>query len=261
MVAAPGYPGTQAVTRAVSLLKAFSDARPEWRLSDLARAARLHKATAHRLLSALEREGIVARDPSGERYRLGPEAIALGARAARATDLRAVCRAELESLAAETGETATLEVLAGGEMLILDEVLGRALIGATPSLGTRWPAHATSTGKAVLAALPDAERKAILGTRLTRCTDRTLTSPRALARDLARARRHGYAVALEELERGYVAVGAAVRDSDGRALAAVSVGGPSLRFPAARIAALGRRVTAAAARASATLGYRAGGSR
>src|SRR3989442_12329333 len=50
-------------------------------------------------------------------------------------------------------------------MLILDEVLGRGLIGATASLGTRWPAHATSTGKAVLAALPQAERKRILGTR------------------------------------------------------------------------------------------------
>jgi DNA-binding IclR family transcriptional regulator len=89
MIAARAVPGTQAVARAVSLLKLFSDARPEWRLTDLARAAHLHKATAHRLLATLEREGMVVRD-AGERYRLGPEAIALGARAVRASDLRAL---------------------------------------------------------------------------------------------------------------------------------------------------------------------------
>lgn len=256
MTASRAYPGTQAVARAVSLLKAFSDAHPAWRLSDLARTARLHKATAHRLLAALEREGMVARDPSGELYRLGPEAIALGARAVRATDLRAVSRAELEALSAETGETATLEVLVGRDMLILDEVLGRALIGATASVGTRWPAHATSTGKAVLAALPEAARQAILGPRLTRRTERTIVSGAALARELARVRRRGYATAFEELERGYVAVGAAVQDHDGRALAAISVGGPSLRIPASRTWSLGRRVRRAAARISTALGYR-----
>lgn len=256
MVRASPYPGTQAVARAVSLLKAFSDARPAWRLGDLARAARLHKATAHRLLAALEREGMVARDPSGELYRLGPEAIALGARAGRANALRAVSRAPLETLAADTGETATLEVPAGSDMLILDEVLGGALLGATPSVGTRWPAHATSSGKAVLAALPEAERAAMLGSRLARRTDRTITTAAALARDLARARRRGYATALDELERGFAAVGAAVVGPDGRPLGAISVGGPSARCPASRIAELGRSVRAAAARISSALGFR-----
>ena len=249
-------PGAQAVARAMGLLKAFSDSRPEWRLSDLARAARLHKATAHRLLAALEREGMVARDATGELYRLGPEAIALGARAARATDLRATSRAELEQLAAGTGETATLEVLVGGDMLILDEVPGRALIGASPELGSRWPAHATSTGKAVLAQLSDTERKAALGGRLSRCTERTSTTLPSLKRELARVQRLGYATAVEELERGYTAVGAAIHDHEGRALAAVSVGGPSQRFPAARIATLGRQVRGAAARISDALGHR-----
>lgn len=255
MTKAPPYPGTQAVARAVSLLKVFSDTRPAWRLADLARAARLHKATAHRLLTALEREGMVARDTSGERYRLGPEAIALGARAVRANDLRAVSRAELEALAAATGETATLEVLAGGDMLILDEVLGHALIGATASVGTRWPAHATSSGKAVLAALPDAERAVIVGARLARRTDRTITSPAALARDLARVRRRGYATAVQELERGFTAVGAAVLGPDGRPLGAISLGGPSGRLPPARLAQLGRAVRAAAVRISTAVGH------
>jgi DNA-binding IclR family transcriptional regulator len=256
MIAPRAYPGTQAVARAVSLLKAFSDARPEWRLSDLARAARLHKATTHRLLAALAREGMVVRDPTGELYRLGPEAIALGARAARANDLRTVSRSELEALAAQTGESVTLEVPVGSDMLILDEVLGRSLIGATASLGTRWPAYATSTGKAVLAALSDAERRRRLGGagRLARYTPRTIVSPLALRTELARVWRRGYATAIEELERGYVAVGAALRGPDGQPVAAISVGGPRPRFPAARLATLGPLVRAVADRISRRLG-------
>lgn len=258
MIAPRSYPGTQAVVRAVGLLKAFSDARPEWRLTDLAHAARLHKATAHRLLAALEREGMVTRDAGGELYRLGPEAIVLGARAARASDLRATAAPELRALAADTGETATLEVPVGSDMLILDEVAGSALLGAVPEVGTRWPGHATSTGKALLALLPEARRRDRLARRLTRHTARTIVTLAALERELARTRRRGYAVAAEELERGYVAVGAAVRDHEGLPVAAISVGGPRLRFPAARLAVLGTRVQAAAARVSAALGYRSG---
>ena len=255
MIAGRAYPGTQAVTRAVGLLKAFSDAQPEWRLSQLARAAHLHKATAHRLLAALAREGMVARDASGELYRLGPEAIALGARATRANDLRTVSRPELEALAARTGETATLEVPVGSEMLILDEVPGRSLIGAAASLGTRWPAHATSTGKAVLAALADHDRHAHLGSRrLTRHTRRTIVTPTALRAELTRVRRRGWATAIEELEPGYAAVGAAVRDPHGRPVGAISVGGPRPRLPAARLASFGTLVRAAADRISRRLG-------
>jgi DNA-binding IclR family transcriptional regulator len=248
--------GTQSVARAVTLLKAFSDARPGWRLTDLARAAHLHKATAHRLLAALEREGMVTRDPASEHYRLGPEAIALGARAARASDLRAIVVPELEALAAASGETATLEVPVAGAMLILYEVPGRALLGAVPEVGTRWPVHATSTGKALLALLDDARRRGLLGPRLSRHTPRTIVSSTALGSDLARVRRRGWAVAAEELERGYVAVGAAVQDSDGRPVAAISLGGPRVRFTASRIALLGRQVHSAAKRISAALGYR-----
>jgi len=255
MIAPRAYPGTQAVARAVSLLKAFSDARPEWRLSDLARAAHLHKATTHRLLAALAREGMVVRDPTGELYRLGPEAIALGARAARANDLRTVSRSELEALAAQTGESVTLEVPVGSDMLILDEVMGRSLIGATASLGTRWPAYATSTGKAVLAALSDAERRRRLGGgRLARYTPRTIVSSLGLRTELARVWRRGYATAIEELERGYVAVGAALRGPDGQPVGAISVGGPRPRFSAARMASLGPLVRAVADRISRRLG-------
>jgi IclR family acetate operon transcriptional repressor len=247
--------GTQSVARAVSLLKAFTEARPEQRLADLARAARLHRATAHRLLATLEHEGMVARDASGELWRLGAEAIALGARAVRSSDLRAASRTALDALAVSSGETATLEVPAGADMLILDEVPGRARLGAAPSIGTRWPAHATSTGKALLAALPAAERDAMLPRKLERFNARTIASRPALLAELVRVRRRGWATANQELELGYVAVGAAVLDQRSRPIAAISIGGLALRLPVARLAALGPQVRDAAAAVSAALGY------
>jgi DNA-binding IclR family transcriptional regulator len=110
-------------------------------------------------------------------------------------------------------------------------------------VGTRWPIHATSTGKALLALLPDARRRDYLHAKLTRHTDRTIVSATALEREFDRVRRKGFAVAAEELERGYLAIGAAVRDHDGHPVAAISVGGPRLRFPTTRVETLGRQLT------------------
>jgi DNA-binding IclR family transcriptional regulator len=141
------YSGTQAVQRAVALLKVFSDAKPEWGLTELARAAGLNKTTVYRLLTALASEGLVARNPATEAYRLGPEAIAIGARALRSSDLRVVSHEYIEDLARRSDETATAEILVHGEVLIVDEVHSRSWLHASPSVGTRWPAHATSTGR------------------------------------------------------------------------------------------------------------------
>ncbi|OGU00644.1 MAG: hypothetical protein A2085_07230 [Gemmatimonadetes bacterium GWC2_71_10] len=251
--------GAQAVTRAIALLKRFDDRHSTWRLSALAQAAGLHKATAHRLLAALEREGMLARDlRRADLYRLGPEALALGARAQRASDIAAASHPELEVLADATGESVTLEVPVWPDMLIVDEVLGPRLVGALPSIGTRWPAHATSTGKAILATLgADAAAKAV-GRRLRRLGPRTIVDHAALARELAEARRRGWAVAMDELEAGFAAVGAVVRAGNGKVAGAISAGGPSERLAhPKRLASLGGQVRLAAARISETLGWAA----
>jgi DNA-binding IclR family transcriptional regulator len=249
------YPGTQTVVRAVTLLKSFSDAHPEWGLTDLARAVGLNKTTTYRLLTALESEGMVTRSAQTEAYRLGPAAIALGGQALRSNDLRAAAHADLQALARATGETATLEVLSDGQVLILDEVMGTHVLGNVQSLGTRWPAHATSTGKVLLAHLPPDECSLVLAAGLPRFTPNTLCRASLLRRELAQARRQGFAVAREELEAGFVAVGAPVRNFAGLVVAAVSVGGPSLRLTGARLDDLSAQVRAAAERVSQRLGY------
>ena len=254
---AESYPGAQTVQRAMSLLKTFTDAQPELGLADLARAVGLNKTTAYRLLAALELEGLITRNSSTDAYRLGPELIVLGWRALRANDLRNVSRPELLLLAQETGETVTLEVLADSDSLILDEVISRHMIGGTPSIGTRWPAHATSTGKAMLAFLSDAEREAHLQSRLAKLTENTISSREALKRELALVREQGYAIANEELEIGFVVVGAPVFNHEGKVAAAVSVGGPSARMIGDRLPEIAAKAKESAGRISQKIGHRA----
>lgn len=247
------YPGTQAVLRAVGLLKSFTAARPEKGLAELSRERGLNKTTTFRLLSALESEGMVERTAGGG-YRLGSEVVALGGLALGAADLRTASRPELEALARDTRETATLEILSGADVVILEEATGDHVIGSNASLGTRWPAHATSTGKVLLGFAEGGG--AVAAGALPALTPRTITEPRAWARELERVREQGFAVSAEELEPGYVAVAAPVRGAHGEVVAALSVGGPRPRLAPAVVAEVAAKLQAAARRMSGRLGYR-----
>jgi DNA-binding IclR family transcriptional regulator len=247
------------VERAFGLLRCFTDQERVWALADLSRRLRLARPTTLRLLGALEREGMVQRTSHRSSYRLGPRAIQLGALAQRSNELPVAAQAQLEELARRTGETASLEVLADHEIMVLAEVRGRFRGSASERVGARWPAHAAATGKVLLAAALEEEgevweRFLASARRLPRYTERTITSLPRFRAALARVTRDDYSVALEELERGYVAIGAPVRDQDGRVVAALCLGGPASRLSPQRLPALIRRVREAAKRVSLLLG-------
>ena len=188
--------------RALAVLGAFTDQSPEWGLADLSRSLHLTKSTTLRLLGALEREGLLSRFGPNGSYRLGPTAIELGARAQRVHSLPGTAHAELLRLARATGETTSLEVLIGNEILILDEVLGTHLVGRSSSIGTRWPAHAASTGKVLLAAARQGNVETWQGApldsplELEQYTPRTITSRHKVRRRAESSReagiRHGH---------------------------------------------------------------------
>jgi IclR family transcriptional regulator, acetate operon repressor len=259
--APPRIAGTQAVARALRIARTFTDARPEWSLAALSRELGISKPTALRLLNALEREGLIVRHDTSGAYRLGPAAIELGARAQRSNSIASAARPEMEVLTRATGETASIEILSGTETVILDEVQGGHLIGTSPSVGTRWPAHATSTGKVLLAAALEQDPSVIQrmskrsGGKLRRLTTCTIGTASRLVAELTRVSRQGYSTAIGELEAGYVALGAPVRNHEGRVVAAVSLGGPSTRFTDSRIPRLVRLVREAADRISQRLGW------
>jgi DNA-binding IclR family transcriptional regulator len=250
----PAIPGTKAIYRVLSLLKVFSEGRVKRSLTDLAEEVGLSKATAHRMLKILEQENFVYRSPESGEYQLGPEIIVLGSRALRAIDIREAARPELRALAESTGEDATLEVLVGTEVLILEEERGHGLLSLGTELGTRWPAHATATGK-ILMAFSEAEMEEP-SDGLAPLTKHTIVSWDEWKGTLEEVRKKGYATNLEELEYGYQSVAAPVRDRKGRVFAAVSVGGSVHRVTRSRIPELARSVREAALRLSERSGFR-----
>jgi IclR family acetate operon transcriptional repressor len=237
--------GTQAAVRAIGLLKAFTDIDPELSLTELCQRMDLTKTTAHRLLGALESEGLIARNERNGRYKLGIGLLDLGARSLRSNDLRDRVRPALEWLKRQTGETATLEIAIDGHVLILDELPTGHLVSATGNIGSRWPLHATSSGKALLAVQPDLWEQ--LPESLRQFTAHTINSRERLRRQAETVLSAGYAVASEELEEGYSAVAAPLFNALGDVEGAISLGGPTTRMKPRGMEYFGRLVAQAAA--------------
>ncbi|MCH9005148.1 MAG: IclR family transcriptional regulator [Proteobacteria bacterium] len=237
--------GAQAALRAIRLLKLFTAEAPELRLAELSCLSGLNKTTTHRLLQALLSEELLDRNPGTSAYRLGPGMMALGVQALSSNDLRLRARPLLKRLAEETGETATLEVPIDDTMLILDEVTSKHFVGASGNVGTRWPIHATSTGKALIAfELHGRDR---LRAELPSLTSRTITNFDVLEKQLGDIRRRGFAEVVDELEEGLSGVGVVVRGGMGEILGALSICGPTHRMSENRRAQLGATLCTVAA--------------
>lgn len=229
--------GAQAALRALRLLKLFTPEKPELRLAEVSALTGLNKTTTHRLLQALHSESMLDRNPNGGAYRLGPALMALGVQALSSNDLRLRARPLLKQMAKKTGETATLEVPIDDTMLILDEVTGSHFVGASGNVGTRWPIHATSTGKVLIAF--DEQGSARLAESFEALTSKTITERSRLEIQLAEIRRRGFAETVDELEDGFSGVAAVIRGGLGEVLGALSICGPTQRLSADRRARLG----------------------
>ncbi|MFQ5877946.1 MAG: IclR family transcriptional regulator [Acidobacteriota bacterium] len=247
--------GNQAVRRAIAVLKAFSDDAPEMGVTEVSRKVDLHKSTVYRLLSAFEGEGLIAKNPETGKYRLGPELIVLGEQVLRHTDVHRVALPFLKDLAERCGETIDLEVLSGGNVVTIEEIAGKHVVAAAGAIGMPWAAHATSTGKVLLAHQPPEKQRQILARALKRFTPHTITDPKQLARDLLKVREQGYAVCFGELEDHLVAAAMPIRSRNGDAVAAVSISGPDSRLTNEKLPGLIRLGLETCARISARLGY------
>jgi IclR family acetate operon transcriptional repressor len=252
--------GTQSIDRALSVLNAFDDHNPILSLTELVEHLDLNKTTVFRILTALEQAGYVEKTEAGD-YRLGSQAIALGGRASRSHPLRVVSNKHLDHLSDLTGETVTLEIArqdnnANAVMLVIDEVLGKHLVGITQYIGTQLPIHATSTGKVILAHLAPEDRATLISYPLTSLTNKTVTSQNQFEAELAMIHKQGYALASGELEEGLVAIGAPIFDHNRLVIAALSIVGPSVRLTMDIAQNLVPAVCSVAADISYDLGFR-----
>ncbi len=256
------YHGTQAVARAVSILRIFESTSSGLTAVQIAARLNLNRSTVHRLLSVLEAEGLVARDTalSGDRhsaYRLGPTLVSLGGLALRQINLRTIALPHLRVLAQKSGETVDLEILVGSDVMIIEEVHAEHMlrVGVGDNIGARYPAHTTSTGKLLLAGLSESELKATLPSKLAALTPYTVVDKQALREQLEEARQQGWAVSWEELEVGLMAVGAPIYGRDGEAIAAVSISGPTARIDRTQIKNLAAAVMDTTRRITRELGF------
>lgn len=240
--------GTQAIDRAASLLVRVIEADAPQTFSRLLAESGLPKSTASRLLSALERHGLLRRDTRGA-FVPGPVLTRYAGRAGIA-DLVTAVQPTLERLGEKTGETVNLAVLSGGEVEQVAQVDSRYLLGATNWVGLRVPLHCSALGK-VFVAYGAAE---LPRGPLERRTQHTITDRARLAAQFAEIRRTGYGVAVEELEPGLIAVAAPVRGRGGQVIAALSVSGPSIRITPDRIAEIGELLVSESEAFSASLG-------
>ena len=221
--------GVRSVDRAIAILDVLAQGGSRSG-AEVARELRVHRSTALRLLGTLERHGLVERDPSTARYRLGRRLPQLAAVVSGELDLRFIARPLCERLAASAGETATLDVLVGDVIVPIEQATASTSVVSVDWLGRRTPVHCTASGKAIAAFAAEAVRDRLLGMPLDRVTPHTVTDRRELAGQLEQARREGVARTHEELEVGLDAIAAPVFGADGEVVAALDVSGPSHRL-------------------------------
>ncbi len=243
----------QSVDRALNLLDAVADASPRGEtVTALAAHCDINRATAWRLLVTLEAHGFVERDPNTNRYKVGLALIRMSA-AAGYDGLVRRTRPILERVSEQTAETAALAIAGLHGVTYVAEVAPRSVL-AVNWLAREVPLHATSTGKAFLAWLPQKEAVGMLEQPLPGFTDATVTDSGLLLAELTKTRARGYAECAGEFEATVYGVSAPVLDAtDARPLAVFSIWGPVNRVPVTRFAELGPIAVEAATEISAVV--------
>lgn len=248
-------PGVRSVERAITILDVL--AAGGWRSgAEIARELAVHRSTALRLLGTLERHALVERDPRSAKYRLGQRLAQLASVVTGESDLRSLARPVCEGLAGALGETVTLDVLVGDEIVPIEQATASTSVVGVNWLGRRTPVHCTASGKVILAFGPAAIRERQLGRPLNRSTAHTITARAELSKQLGDALKDGFARTYEELEVGLDAIAAPVFASSGEVVAALDVSGPSHRLRAEGRPELVRLTLDAAADLSRRLGFR-----
>jgi DNA-binding IclR family transcriptional regulator len=247
----------QVLDRAVQILNLLADEHAGIGLMDIAERLKLHKSTVHRLVTVLETSRFVERNAVTAKYHLGSRLMEMGLSAASRLDVYEVAGPHLRELVKETGETAHLAVLREGQVVSLINVESSQTLRTPTTVGTRNPAHCTSTGKAMLAfAAPDQLEAFLQQETFPSFTRKTITSRVRFKTEMAEIQAKGYSIDDEEREPGLRCIGAPVWDSSGEVVAAISIAGPVFRITRSRLPALSRTVMKTAANISASLGYR-----
>ncbi len=247
----------EALARGLDILSQFDRATPDLSLAEIAIATSLSKSTVFRLVRTLLEAGYLSRNADTQRYRPGLKVLELGFTALSNLGIQEVARPFLEQLSQEADETASLSLLDGLEVVYIDRVRNRSIVGVVLGLGSRIPAHCASMGKVMLAHLPEDRISTLLQDGdLSPCTAHSQIDVAALGREFAQIRCRGYALNDQELEIGLRAVAAPIWDHERQVVAAINATGNVRTISRRRLVKeLAPQVVKAAQGISQALGY------
>lgn len=222
----------QSVERVFNIMEIMAVEGAPITVTELAEKVKLKISTVHRLLSTLLYRGYVEQEDNNK-YRLGLRLMELGNSVLYYSDIRTVARPFLEELMERCNETVNLAILDGTDVVYIDQVESKNLIivKMLAQVGNRGPVHCTSSGKALVAFLPDDRmEETITKLDLTKYTNETITDLDNLRKELKRVREDGYAVDWGEREEHVRCIAAPIFNYEDRAVASVSISGPSTRI-------------------------------
>ena len=205
----------------------------------------LTTTTAHRIMTALERHGLVEREQATHRYRLGLSLFAMGAKAADGTGLRSLCRPALMRLAAETGDTVFLMARSGFNVVCVDRQEGTYVLDSlTGHIGGQIPLGVGSASLAVLAFLPEQEARAIVAANARHYAAFNGLSAEEIDGQLVETRARGFALDQGRLVAGISALAVPIAPKGRDVVAALAINMTSSRLPDERIESIADRLKA-----------------
>lgn len=219
---AAGGQFVQSLARGLEVIRAFDAEHPSMTLTDVAKLTGLSRATARRFLLTLTELGYVRTD--GKYFELTAQVLQLGYAYLSSHTLPQLIEPVLEELSAELNESASASVLDGADVVYVARVHTRRIMRVGISVGTRFPAYATSMGRVLLAHLPaEGLERALRARPLQALTPNTITDPDALRAELAAVRERGWCLVDQELEVGLRSLAVPVFAPDGTVAAALNV--------------------------------------
>lgn len=235
--------GVRAVERALQLVDIFARSRGPFSISELAAEVGLAPSTVHRLVQTLSNLGYVVQYPQSKRYGVGRGIAEINRAMLLKYEFTRFAQPHLEALAQATGETANLAALYGTSAIYLNQVESAALMRVSNPVGTLVPLHCTAVGKVFMADFrPVTLDDVIEHAGLEALTPNTITTRKALEKELERIRAQGYALDDQEYAQGVRCIAVGLRGSSGAVVSAISISGPAGRLTDERLGELAREV-------------------
>ncbi len=227
---AKGVAGTAAFSKFIAVLQLIADASTPPNIAKLVAASGYPRPTVHRIVAALQAEGLVTAVGGGNTFALGPRLVNLASRSWERSDLRIAAVDALMELRNTTSETVHLAVPSDGAMVYIEKLESPHAVRMASRIGTRVALTSSSVGKAWLATLTPTEREPMLAQApRVRFTEHTMTDLGAIRDEIELTAQRGYAEDREENEQSIWCYGAAIRGADGHAVGCVSVSMPMFR--------------------------------